>query len=308
MNLWAVAFLSGVLMGMVDMGWAHVGDQVFPLFELTDEDLEIIDLKDGHVEDWEEVIGEPTLTPDHFTTEKNLVFSAGIEYDPADLDYRIWMGWHDPTDRIYVGAQFIDDVYINEYEPGTNYMGNHDCIQFLVDGDHGGEPYITGTAEEAEELGNPLPFQYTQAYDAIARTPDGHHVSNWDREMDWTASLPYADGGGMVYGEQPTISVIEFYITPFDHLIPNSPKDSQRSDLFRDKVIGFAFILPDVDSEPKKYESLHILSDPLWDMILFGGARFVDGVLVGSHEDTAIHDITWARIKASLSAKPLSRK
>ena len=39
---------------------AHVGDRVYPIAELTDDMLAQIDLKDGSVDDWIEVLGEPS--------------------------------------------------------------------------------------------------------------------------------------------------------------------------------------------------------------------------------------------------------
>ena len=38
-------------------------DRLYPIRELTDEMRARIDLRDGSVEDWEEILGEPTLTP-----------------------------------------------------------------------------------------------------------------------------------------------------------------------------------------------------------------------------------------------------
>ena len=42
--------------------YSHVGDEIYPFFELLDEDLDLIDLTDGSVDDWLEVVGEPSLT------------------------------------------------------------------------------------------------------------------------------------------------------------------------------------------------------------------------------------------------------
>lgn len=47
---------------------AQFQDRLYPIPELTDEMRDRIDLKDGSVDDWLEVLGEPTLTPlDLFT-------------------------------------------------------------------------------------------------------------------------------------------------------------------------------------------------------------------------------------------------
>ncbi len=75
----------------------HFGDRILPILEITDGMLAQIEL-DGLIDEWPEVYGEPTLTP--------LDFSR-YHYDPADLDFRVWLGLHDATDRIYVGAVFL---------------------------------------------------------------------------------------------------------------------------------------------------------------------------------------------------------
>ena len=54
----ALVLIMGIAMS-VD---AHVGDRVYPISELTDEMLAEIQLHDGSVEEWYELIGEPTLT------------------------------------------------------------------------------------------------------------------------------------------------------------------------------------------------------------------------------------------------------
>ena len=67
-------------LGLSPVAHAHVGDQIYPFFELHDEDLDRIDLTDGSVEDWLEIIGEPSLAAADFYWE--------YDYDPADVDFR----------------------------------------------------------------------------------------------------------------------------------------------------------------------------------------------------------------------------
>jgi hypothetical protein len=42
---------------------AHIGEEIYLLFEVSEADLAKIDLRDGSVDDWEEVFGEPTFVP-----------------------------------------------------------------------------------------------------------------------------------------------------------------------------------------------------------------------------------------------------
>ncbi len=57
-----------VVLGMAIHGvaGAHIGDKIYPLFELTDEDVENLNLRDGEIADWEEVVGGPNLLPTDF--------------------------------------------------------------------------------------------------------------------------------------------------------------------------------------------------------------------------------------------------
>ena len=53
--------ISCLLVFLAARVFAHVGDEIYPFFELLDKDLARIDLTDGSVEDWYEVLGEPSL-------------------------------------------------------------------------------------------------------------------------------------------------------------------------------------------------------------------------------------------------------
>ena len=50
------------LLGPASVTHAHVGDEIYFFYELLDEDLHRIDLTDASVEDWLDVLGEPSLT------------------------------------------------------------------------------------------------------------------------------------------------------------------------------------------------------------------------------------------------------
>ena len=49
---------------------AQWADRLYPFTELTDEMRARIDLKDGSIDDWLEVLGEPTVTPLDFATAR----------------------------------------------------------------------------------------------------------------------------------------------------------------------------------------------------------------------------------------------
>ena len=95
--VWPNLVLS--LAGMLSVADAQEPDRIFPILQLTDRDAAEIDVTDGSVDDWQYIAGEPTLTPLDFA------FTIFGSYDPADMDFRIWLAWHDATDRIYFAME-----------------------------------------------------------------------------------------------------------------------------------------------------------------------------------------------------------
>ena len=278
--------------GLVFSGQAHghFGDRIIPIFEITDDMLAQIEL-DGLIDEWPEVYGEPTLTP--------LDFSR-YQYDPADLDFRIWLGWHDATDRIYVGAVFFDDAYWTDYkEADPRGWWDEDSMELIIDGDHSGGRQL----RDGPGLLHLETYSLAQPYDAIARIPVGPNVGIWGASIvqdlrepvyDWMVKPPYSESSGGVYGENPTVSVIEFYVTPFDALSWDDPQESTVSDLQAGKVIGFDVAVCDVD--PGKRRGGMRLARPQGGRWADGLA---DGVLVGA-SDSAVRKDSWGWIKDSL--------
>ncbi len=184
-------------------------------------------------------------------------------------------------------------------------MIGDDSISLAIDGDHSG----------GEGCFNDCDLQQvhseTQYYEAIARaisgsTLDSPFLSDSDA-FAWTALPPFGEGGGGVAGEVPFISVIELYVTPFDHLVVNDINGSVARDLSPGKVIGFAIMVNDSDEfgswlpwtpeamqRDESYAEAGILS-------------LVDGILLSSvsteQEDSAVESVSWGRIKAALDMK-----
>ena len=286
----------GLIVGLTSGASAHIGEQVYLLFEVSEADLADIDLRDASIADWEDVIGDASLVTTDFFQDPTV--GDGAQYDPADLDYRIWLGWNGNAGTIWMGMERIDNVYINEYAGGDlGSLWRQDAIEFMLDGDHTGGDY-TGSADEnwtdeEKDLNN---NRTAQQYVAIGDSPDGRHVGYLGKGTEWVNSLPYADGGGGSVGDGPTTTIIEFFVTPFDDLIWNSPDDSVPSPLFDGKIIGFQISAQDMDTGPSEYRAFHTLSGQAatWRY----AERFVDGRLVGTGE-TAVEEDSWGRIKAA---------
>ena len=153
----------------------------------SEETLALLDQDDGSVEDWVDAVGPPTFTPLDFelASESTVGRRFDISYDqltPSNFDFRIWMGWSQEG-RIHVAGQFVDDSYINEYEPVdfrtrklNGVFSSFDSISLFVDGDHTGGEYRFLASHG--ELENALKTNMqAQHFEAIARVPGGPMIS-----------------------------------------------------------------------------------------------------------------------------------
>ena len=147
------AFVVGLFLSLLSSAHAHRGDRLYPIFELTDADLALVDLHDGSVGDWESLFGEAAITALDFRASPNFG-----PYDPASIDFRIWLAWHGASNRIYVAMERTDDIYINEYNPqrrGGYYRfmeASDSSLLFAVDGDHSGGRYSGFSGREDLDL------------------------------------------------------------------------------------------------------------------------------------------------------------
>jgi len=287
----------GLVCGLTSGASAHIGEDVYLLFEYSAADLADIDLSDGSIEDWEDVIGEPAFLPTDMYADPTV--GDGAQYDPADLDYRIWLGYNGASGHMWFAMERVDNVYFGREYDGSSPW-NYEAIECMLDGDHTGGDY-TGSANpdwtaEEQTLNN---NRHAQQYIAVADDPSGRHVFYLGAGAEWVNDVPYADGGGISIGDGPTESVIEFYCTPFDDLIWDSPADSKATPLTDGKIIGFQISCPDTDQGPGQDRAFHTISGQAatWRY----AERFVDGRLVGAGGATAVEDNSWGRIKASLS-------
>ena len=307
---WAWMLTVALAIGPATMrGHAHVGDVVYPFTEITDEMLGELDLTDGSVKDWGDLMGEPTLTLLDFTADRSIYNTP--ERDPEDLDFRVWLGWHGGAGKLYLGVQVSDDRYVGGYDPGNeeDFQTSYDGISLQIDADHSGGLYgkqggwLPIPAAEALETNH-----HAQWYGIMAGVSGGAHVELWPTShpiaglADWMVKAPYAEGGGAARGENPTIYIVEFAITPFDLMIWNDEEQSIVSDLAAGEIIGFNLRIADVDSKPGRIDGVYVLF-PISDIAITADL-FGDGLLLPSSNDTGgsvVESITWARIKAALS-------
>jgi hypothetical protein len=299
-----LALAAAVVCGTTSIASAHIGGLVFPIYEVPTSDLP--DLRDGTLEDWEDVLPGTSLDHNSFAP---LNVSDGAGINPEDLAYRAFMTWHSASQRISMAIERVDDVYINTYEGGDlTGLWRFDSIEFMVDGDHTGGSYNGAGLGEGltdEELKLLTNFQ-AQQYVAIAESPDGRTLGYQGSGQGWVTLPPFADAGGFSVGESPNTSVIELSVTAWDELNWQGPELSKRSLLAAGRTIGFQISVPDFDTEAGAYHGFHTLSGQpnTWRE----ADNFVDGELVpcdtgdcgSAPTPTAVAADSWGRIKASL--------
>jgi hypothetical protein len=280
---------------------AHIGDRIYFIPEIFDEALDQFDLGDRNLDDWQSILLEPSLSATDFIADPAV--GEGMPYDPADMDYQIWLGWNGSTSRLYFALERTDDAFVNEYAGGNlgDFWRHDGSFELLIDGDHSGGDF-TGSADpdwtdEEKTLNN---NRTAQQYFGIADAPDGRHVGYQGAGIEWVTVLPYADAGGGTFGETPAVSILEGFVTPFDDLRWNSPEFSKPSSLFSGKIIGLNIEIPDFDNEPAAYRAYHTISgEPAWRY----AERFVDARLISGPDNTAVESRSWARIKASFQGE-----
>ena len=305
-----VAFLTLLLSITLDAQWS---DRLYPIRELTDEMRARIDLRDGSVEDWSEVLGEPALTPLDFAT-----YGSYPKYDPSSFDFRIWLAWHDAGNHLFVAAEIVDDTHVGmwpdnppDWAPADrppNWAPVEGTVHFMVDGDRSGGAVIATDDDDA--VVRDITMGQAQIYWAVAETHEKAATFFW---IGWARihpgctryRLPMAEGG--IVDSQPAFYVIEFYVSPFDRLIWDAPEQSLVSDLSAGKVIEFGMHLGDADADPLEVDRLHFLfaPDASWEQPLtWMSDLWGHGILLGANsgsDGTAVENVTWARFKASLS-------
>ena len=292
-NTLLIVFLSGQVQP----------ERLYQIPEITDDMLARIDLKDGSVKDWEEVLGEPTLRPLDFVTPPEL------NYDPSSLDFRIWLTWHDATDKLFLAAEFVDDIFLSDYDRYASSLPpfTDSSVWFYVDGDNsGGDFHVVHSGEE---------MQHAQIYTAFAQTylnDSNVTLIGISSTAAWVHKPPFADGGGAVVDSNPIFSVVEFYVTPFDRLIPEDPELSVVSDLFPGKKIRIELDIVDEDTDLEdgiSDNSFFLIGD--WQRLLTSDV-WAEAVLSGADQappnsTTVVTNHTLGQIKKDMSKSSVSK-
>ena len=244
------ALIAGSFAGGESPARAQLSDRVIPIPEITEEAAARIDLQDGTVDEWWDILGEPALTITDFE-----IVTRGGAYDPSDFDFVMWLGWRQLTNHLYVAIAATDDLYDNEFGADGVYNGDQefawDVFAIAIDGDHSGGRWVErewSNRDDDEPWWDSDDYRtlfnvHVQEYIGMAQSHTGRNLvleitHQFSEFSGWVTSPPYGDGGGGLFGENPLVTVIEFYVTAFGHLDWESPDNSEVSQLFP-AIYGF---------------------------------------------------------------------
>ena len=292
----------------------HDGSVIFPLYQLQPDQLP--DIYDGTIQEWHDLLGEPTLTLSDFVPVDDLRGKAAFSHSVEDLQVEVYLGWTAAPPRVYVAVERYDDVHIVVDREIYGALSS-DGIHFSIDADHSAGRYAWGlplgdcalSIEKTIERGTldciPHLFfshrhaqQYLVPLPATGRSPAVFlpAVEIEGFTMRWVEDEPFTAVGGIVK-ESPNYSVLEFFVTPFDSLDIRGPAFSLPSELREGQIIGLEMSMVDFD-EPNvsQNESTSTLSGS--SHVWFDADRFVDFRLLGPPtSSTSVERATWGDVK-----------
>ena len=295
LSLGAIALLSALL----GPASAHLGDIVYPIYELPTSDLP--DLHDGTLADWEDALPGTSLDSGFFYE------SIGDYPDRDDLAFRAFLAWNYTSQRLYVGFERIDDVLIHEYPAPADKMW------VMVDGDHSGGRFA-GFPEDSYSEDERRLLTYAQAQDYLVYIDPPEEEQRLALQLvppvyGWPVQSPWADIGTWQFGEEPNYSAIELSVTPWDELNWDDASLSRQSDLRPGAIIGFQIAFMDID-EGARIDHWQSLAPATYDdfyLTYEDAGFFVDGRLIPcelgdcslASGASAVKPSSWGRIKAS---------
>jgi hypothetical protein len=255
--------------------------------------LEVPPLVDGELVDWE---GPPLLDTGMFT---DLV--GGATPEAEDFAVRVWVGWNDTENRLYVAASTEDDIHQVDREAGTatTRIFLDDDMEIFVDADHSGGQYADFSDLTPEEQ---FARNGTEANHFVLAGlhADGDHMvmfsgAGWyaGEQSDYTRAAVTFEG---TPGGRGTTNY-EISLVPFDRINVTADFLSREHDLRPGEILGFNLEFTDFDEYANLFDAKWSLAGTFNAHRL--SERFLDIRLGEPATPTAIRDDSWGRIKAT---------
>lgn len=252
---------------------------------------------DGELDDWAGI--SPTLRMADFT---DLVSGdQGATGDLADFDLKVWLAWSDVDNRIYLAAEVTDDIHQIDRPAGTatTRIFQDDDFEIFIDADHSGGQFADFSDLDPEQQ---LARNGTEANHFVLAGPheDSTEFINFSA-AGWYAleDGPYTQARVSHVGRSGAgVTRYEMVLVPFDRINVTADFLSLRHDLSAGEVLGLNLEFNDFDSRSDLFDAKWSLSGEFNTFRL--SERFGDLWLQPRETTTAVQDLSWGRIKASL--------
>ena len=204
---------------------------------------------DGDLSEWDIVPDDYLIGMDtqHLDAEGN------ADYDFADLNLRIIIGYSASTDMLYFMMERFDDHYDRDGAGGG--AGGDDSWEIHVDGDHTGDLMrVSAEVIEDEDERQLAQGRGAQAYHTrfppLGDTGGDSWTWFWMSAATWHTDPQYGDWGFSLDGSLNSgeaTAFIEFSKVAWDDFIFTSPGESTLHDFVEGEIIGLNWQVVDHD-------------------------------------------------------------
>ena len=215
----------------------------FKIFQFPSDKIPRVD---GNADDWAMVPESYLIGIDQLS---DTVGGRGTNFNRADLDVRVRVGWVKGLNQLYFLYEASDD-----YWDFARTDLHNDIFELVVDGDLSGGPFIKHLHPFWKEKSSEAHFGFHGVH-----AQNYHIFTPWEGKdwtmvwgcQPWIKELPYANAAQShsLRPGQGGKYVLEFWITPFDYAPAEGPSRAVVSQLRENSIIGMSWSVLDYDDE-----------------------------------------------------------
>lgn len=213
---------------------------------------------DGDASDWD-------LVPDGYVIGidqlSDTVGGKGTNFNRADLDVKVRVGWVKGMNQLYFLYEASDDFW-----DFSKTDLHNDIFELVIDGDLSGGPFIKHMHPVLKEEHAKAHFLFhgvhAQNYHIFTPWEGKEWTMVWGCQP-WIKELPFANAAqrhSLRPGQGGKL-VLEFWVTPFDYAPAEGPERAVVSKLVEGGVVGMSWSILDYDDEKsERFKSFWNLS------------------------------------------------
>jgi hypothetical protein len=269
--------------------------KVFPAYGFPQGAFPVVD---GDLSDWAEFDEAFAIG-----TEQLVDLVAEADVNEQDFSVRLWVGWSDTENRLYIAARVLDDIHQIDRPAGSaERIFQDDDMEIFVDADHSGGQFADFSDLPAVEQ---LRRNGTEASHFVIAGPPpdedffvGFSAADWYSQHDG----PFTAAAYRFQADVDGLTAInyEMMLVPYNRIDVGAEFQSIQHDLVPREVLGFNVRFNDFDQQSTLLDAAWSLSGGQNDFRL--SERFSDLRLMEPDPgSTAVRDRSWGRIKASFA-------